>query len=249
MTARLHETRWDVVDGTRIRSLVAGARRPGVPDVVLVPGLGAPGYLLDAVAGIGSWTRCVVLDLPGFDHDGPDSCEPTVDGVAGAVAGWLRAAEAPVVLGGHSTGAQAALRAAVAAPDRVAALVLAGTTFDPPARRATTLAGRVARLLVSESPGELLAVGPAYARAGRHLLTLLRSGMADRPEDAIATIGCPVLLLRGRADPLCPAGWMAELADRARDAVRMTLPGGHNFVYGHAGATALTIARFVDRIG
>lgn len=246
MTGPPYEKRWDVVAGRRMRSLVAGARRPGVPDVVLVPGLGAPGYLLDAVAGIGAWTRCVLLDLPGFGHDGPDACEPTIAGVAQAVATWLTAVDAPVVLGGHSTGAQAALRAAVLAPERVSAVVLAGLTFDPAARRPATLLRRVARVLATETPGELRAVAPAYARGRRRLVSLLRSGMADRPEDVVGDVACPMLLLRGRADPVCPASWVDALARRAPDAVTMTLPGGHNFPYGHAGATALAVARFVE---
>jgi pimeloyl-ACP methyl ester carboxylesterase len=217
---------------------------------VLVPGLGAPGYLLDAVAAIGSWTRCSLLDLPGFGNAGPDACAADVESVAAAVVDRLAIMDRPVVLGGHSTGAQAALRAAAAAPDRVAALILAGITFEPAARRIGGLLTRVPRLLLHESPGELRAVLPAYVAGGRRGVGgLLRSGMADRPEDVLAHVRCPVLVLRGRYDPLCGAAWAHRLAGLARDGVVLTMPGAHNFPYGHAGATSLAVARFVEAVG
>jgi pimeloyl-ACP methyl ester carboxylesterase len=57
----------DHVGSREIRSLVAEPAQPGGPEVVIVPGLGAPGYLTRltrAVADLGA--RCTLLDLPGF---------------------------------------------------------------------------------------------------------------------------------------------------------------------------------------
>lgn len=106
------------------------------PHVVLVPGLGAPTYLrslADALSLRGA--RCSLLDIPGFGRRGPLVCEPTITGIGRAVAARLvDLDDERVVLFGHSTGGQAALRASVEAERRrpLAALVLAGTTVAPP---------------------------------------------------------------------------------------------------------------------
>jgi pimeloyl-ACP methyl ester carboxylesterase len=236
-----HRVREDDVDGRRVRSLEAG--RAGGEPVVLVPGLGAPGYLLDTLYGCSAGARAFLLDVPGFSHPPPWSCAPELSAVVRLVSAWLRTVcGQPVVLAGHSSGAQVALRVAATAPDSVARLVLTGPTF-PPALRTLPAAGRaLARTLTHESPGVVPTLLPYYWRAGpRALLRYIRSAQHDEPEQTIKSVDCPVTVLRGRHDALCPEDWAADLATAAPYGRLVTTPGAHTFPYSRGGLTAALI--------
>ena len=217
------DVRWQFVDGRPVRSLVTGV---GSPELVVVPGLGALGYLVPLVRTCAAWTRVHLLDLPGFGARTTARLPADLPAVSAALGAWLeQVPDVPVVLLGHSTGAQVALRAARAHPARVRRLVLAGATFPPPARRPATLLRRVLATLPSEQLGQVPAVLPYYARGRGRLVELLRSGLADEPSsDGLA----PPVVLRGEQDRLCPPAWAQHLA--AGGPV-VTLPGGHNAVW------------------
>ncbi|MGC7098142.1 alpha/beta fold hydrolase [Amycolatopsis lurida] len=240
-----HEVRWDEVEGRRVRTLCAGPAGAGRPPVVLVPGLGALGYLVDTLHGCSAWTRTTMLDVPGFGHRRPRPCAPVLEEVAELITGWLRAVcHRPVVLFGHSTGAQAALRAATAAPDLVTALVVAGPTFPPSLRSMGPLARAFGRNSKHEPAGLLPVTVPYYARGGpRALARYLRSAQDDRPEDSITSVTCPVTVVRGRRDAFCPAAWAGDLAESAPDGRLVTVPGAHTFPFGRGGLTASIVAR------
>ncbi|MGW0521698.1 alpha/beta fold hydrolase [Crossiella sp. NPDC003009] len=240
MTEQPWRERWDEVAGTRVRSLTAGERGPVV---VLVPGLGALGYLHDTLAGCGAWARAFLLDVPGFGERGPLACPAELGAVAGTVAAWLDVPGEPVVLVGHSTGAQAALRAAVDRPDRVRSLVLLGPTFPPEQRRLPGLFRGYLRSSRHEPLGLLPVTAPYYLRGGpRRIARFVRSAQRDRPEQLITRVGCPVLLARGEQDGFAPQDWLDRLAAAAPDAVSRTLPGAHAFPYGQGGLTSRLIA-------
>jgi pimeloyl-ACP methyl ester carboxylesterase len=220
---------WTTVGGRPVRSLAAGQRRAGVPPLVVVPGLGALGYLLPTVRACAGWTEVHLLDLPGFGH--PVTAQEPADlaSMATVTAGWLEQRRSPVQLFGHSTGAQAALRAALLAPGRVAHLALGGATFAPEQRSLPPLLAALARTLPHERPAELPAVLPYYLRGLRGGLgQLLRSALADRPEDLVGQVACPLTILRGEHDHLCPRPWAQRLRTRGR---LLELPGGHNFLW------------------
>jgi pimeloyl-ACP methyl ester carboxylesterase len=82
---------------------------------------------------------------------------------------------------------------------------------------------------------------PDYVRGGARLGQYLGSALRDRPEDHLAQVSGPVLLLRGRKDRLCPLPWAQRLVDGRPDAEVRTLPGSHNVPYTHPGAVALQI--------
>ena len=215
--------RWHLVGGRPVRSLVAGT---GAPALVVVPGLGALGYLVPAVHACAAWTQVHLLDLPGFGHRTTARLRADLPAVSAALGGWLDAVpDGPVVLLGHSTGAQAALHAAHERPERVRRLVLAGATFPPQARRPAPLLRRVLATLPAEQLGQLPAVLPYYARGRGRVVELLRSALADEPSSAGLA---PPLVLRGRRDRLSPPAWAGHLA--AGGPV-VELPGGHNAVW------------------
>ncbi len=224
-----------------LRARSAGTGRPGRPPVVLLPGLGAPGYLADTLHGCAAATRAHLLDVPGFGGPGPLACEPEIDAIAAAVASWL---DQPSVLFGHSTAAQAAVAVAVRRPDLVHALVLAGPTFPPELRRLGPLAAAFLADVVHESPSALPGTVPHYIRAGpRRLLRMIRSAQHDAPERAMPLLTCPVLVVRGRRDTLSPEPWARSLA-AAADGELVTVPGAHTFPARSGGATSALITEF-----
>ena len=227
-----------------VRTLVAGAPRPAVPELAVVPGLGALGYLLPAVRACAAWTRVHLLDVPGFGDRRTARLPADLASIAQTLRAWLEQA-APVVLVGHSTGAQAALRVAASDPHLVRGVVLAGVTFPPQARRPLPLLARVLRTLPHERPGELPAVLPYYLRGAARLPELLRTALADRPEDVVRAVSVPLLVLRGRHDHLCPQPWAEQLAARGALAV---VPGGHNAPYTQPVATSEALRRWTEAL-
>lgn len=229
--------RLDLVGGVTVRSLVAGPRDAGV-HVVLLPGLGALGYVLPTVRALAArGARCSLLDLPGFGSGRPRPAPATVVGVAEAAAAWIAALGTGrrLILAGHSTGAQAALLATLRLQDRAlpAALVLAGPTFAPSQRRLGKLAAVAPAAYRRDSPRELLVL-PDFLRAGPDLMSLLRSALADRPEEHVADLHVPLLITAGRHDAFAPRWWLERLvhaASRASGASCVRLPGSHNNPY------------------
>lgn len=236
------QTAWHDLPDRPVRSLTVGRPRADHAEVVVVPGLGALGYLLPLVDACGAWSRVHLLDLPGYGDRRTARCPSRLTDVAASVEQWLRhVPTAPVLLLGHSTGAQAALHAAVTVPELVSGLVLVGPTFPPEARTWWPLLGRAARTVVHERTGELPAVLPDYVRSRGRVLTLLRTALHDRPEDVAGRVPCPRLVLRGRHDHLATEAWTRSLGP-AR-----TLPGAHNVPFTHPDAVAAEVEPLAAR--
>lgn len=236
--------RLDQVGAATVRTLVTAAVLPSLssPHVVVVPGLGALGYLtrlLEHLSELGA--SSTLLDLPGFGSSRPLACAPTIPALSGLTASWLRQADPsrPIVLVGHSTGAQIALQAAcrlraeragvevgggLARGTGLAGLVLAGPTFTPDQRSWPRVVRAAATAFRRDLPTELRVVRD-YLRAGRATITMIRSAMADRPELAIGQLDGPVLLTAGEADSFAPEAWLNTLARAAGPAGR-TGPAG-----------------------
>ncbi|WP_189251788.1 alpha/beta fold hydrolase [Lentzea flava] len=236
--------RWHQVAGGQVRSLRAGRQHPDHPDVVLVPGLGALGYLVDTLAGCGAWARTHLLDVPGFGHRAARTCPAEVGAVADAVCRWVEeVVGAPVVLVGHSTGAQAALHVAAARPELVRSLVLLGPTFPPEQRAAKGLLRAYVRNSRREPAGLWPATVPDYLRGGPgEIARFIRSAQQDEPERIITEVGCPVLLARGEHDAFAPQPWVDRLADAAPDGRSRVVAGAHTFPFRRGGMTAQLIA-------
>jgi pimeloyl-ACP methyl ester carboxylesterase len=166
-----------------------------------------------------------------------------------ALAHWLQATERrDIVLVGHSTGAQAVLKTAQLIPELIRGLVVAGPTFDPEARTMPALLKRAVRTLPREVPAELPAVIPSYiASGGRPLLQLIRSAMADRPEDQVQQLTMPTVVITGRHDGFAPPAWAKHLAQLA-SAPYVILPGAHNGCFPHAQAADTALRTFADRL-
>jgi pimeloyl-ACP methyl ester carboxylesterase len=232
------------VAGWPVRALASGWLR-GRPEIVLVPGLGAPGYLAPWVRQSSRWTRATLLDLPGWRAGRARSCDPALDSIAATTGHWLEATDRHgVLLLGHSTGAQAVLRTALQMPDRVAGVVLAGPTFAPEVRTTPALLRRALATIAHETPDELMAVGPSYLHSGGlPLLRFLLSALPDRPEDLVPRLRVPVLVVTGERDGLAPPRWAHQLADLA-SAPCVVLPGAHNAPFPHPREADAAVQQF-----
>ena len=195
-------------------------------------------YLLPWLRLVASWTRVTVLELPGWRYGRARSCPPTVVGIGTAVGDWLQATgRRDVVLVGHSTGAQAVLRAAVGYRSLVAGVVLAGPTFTPAARTVSGLLRALAVTLPRERPGARRGAAelPAQWRAADAAAGPLGHGRSDggadrRASDAVA----------GADRPGRPAGrpGLGRLLAEIGSGSCAVLPGAHNFCYSHPAPAA-----------
>ena len=233
-------TLWTGIGQVQVKALDFSPNHagPAVGTVVLMPGLGLPRYTRPtAQALVRLGLRCVVLDVLASRLDRP-RVAPDVASLGQAAAGWVQATtlDGPLVLFGHSTGAQAALTAALHLQALVHSLsvVLAGPTFQPQHRTAGGLGRAAATAYRRDSPRELVVLRD-LARVRTDVLRIIRSAQRDRPEERIRALHAPLLLTAGEHDTLASLEWMQRLAAAsAGDSPRVvTLAGSHNNLWTH----------------
>lgn len=198
------------------------------PPLVLVHGLGVSGrYLVPVAEELARSRRVFLPDLPGFGRSAPPRDVLDVPGLRRALVAWLDSAgieRTPLLA--NSLGCQLVVDLAVAAPERVEALVLVGPTVDPAAR---SLARQALRL-VSTAPFETLPldalVVAEYASRPLRTLRTARLMLRDRIEDKLPLVRAPVLVVRGEHDRIAPRAWATEAARLAGGRLEV-LPGGH----------------------
>lgn len=219
--------------------------------LVLVPGVGlGPEAWRPTVAALGADRASTVVTLPGYGvrAEPDDDLSPTA--LAGRVVTELTSHEGVVLLG-HSSGCQVAAHAARAAPERLAGLVLIGPTTDPAAASWPRLTGRWLATARHEDPRQVPSLARQYTRTGvPTILRAMEAARRDRIERALADVDCPVLVLRGRHDRICPQAWAAALVRRTRRGSACTLDvGAHMLPLTHGAAVADRVERFVRLVG
>lgn len=236
---------WTWADGHRVHAFEALPVGTASGLVALLPGLGLPAYTrptAEALARRG--VRCAVLDLPGFGSRAPRTVSPGVEAIGQVAAAWVRSVawKGPLVLVGHSTGAQAALSAAVVLQDDRpnTALVMAGPTFAPSQRKLSDFL-RVTPLAYRRDSWRELCVVPQLARGRSDVAAVLRSGLRDRPECRVARLRLPLVVTAGRHDAYGRPGWLRDLAQAATQASHASwvlTPGSHNNLFTHGAEIA-----------
>lgn len=223
-----------------------GPAHPASAPVVAVPGLGlsveVPARTLRLLQPIVGST---VVALPGFGM--PRRTGTVTDPVALAARLLDIVPEAPVVLLGHSASCQIVVEAALRAPARVVGMILVGPTTDPRAAGWSRLAVRWLRTAVWERPEQVPVLARDYRRTGfLGMGRAMDAARRHRIDHALATVSCPVLVVRGRHDRIAPADWTAALAKCAPQGHAVTLPAGAHMVpITHPTALAARIRTFL----
>lgn len=234
-------------------------------------GVGEPGAPLLLIHGVGGvylhWPPHLrrlpgrpvyAIDLPGHGRSPGPGLDNIVDFVR-LIAAWVEALGVePFALGGHSLGSAIALSYALAQPQQVKALLLAGA--GPRLRVNPALLD----LLLSDPDAATaritqLSYGPGVGAARRETLlgylravdpTVLHRGFAAcNGFDATARLGeiaCPTLILAGADDRMTPPALADELhAGIATSTLRILTATGHMIPVEQPQATTDAFAAFI----
>ena len=225
------------VNGLALHTQVLGAGPPAAMLHGLLVGSLASWYF-GAAPRLARTHRVLLFDLRGHGRSAAAQTGYDVDTLSRDLEALLDEFDPrPALVVGHSYGALAALRFALRRPDRVARLALVEAPLPPSSLSEL-------REFLSRGPSDMAAALPAELRTaldkgGRRAAGLLRqlgglsqstllhdlAAEGDIPDDELARIACPTLLLYGDRSSLRPVG--ERLARVIPDARLEILPGGH----------------------
>ncbi|MFL6132073.1 MAG: alpha/beta fold hydrolase [Nocardioidaceae bacterium] len=231
--------------------------------LLLIPGIGLGREAWEpTLRHLGDRALAHVETLPGYGlrTDGDDDLRPAVlaerlrplldPRLAGETGDPSRG---PTVLVGHSASCQIVVHAARYWPDRVRGLVLIGPTTDPRASTWPRLAARWLATARHEDPRQVPALVKQYHRTGLDSMRrAMEAARHDRIEVTLRGTECPVLVLRGLHDRICPVSWSEELTGARAGAAwsgAVTLSrGGHMVPLTRGRLVADEIIRFLRRV-
>jgi 3-oxoadipate enol-lactonase len=201
---------------------------------------------------LGKDFRVLAPDLPGFGGTVGFASEPSIDGMAIAVAEFLDALSItePIALGGLSMGGYVALAFARRYPNRLRALILADTKAEPDdeigkANRdkmivfasehtAADVIEQMMPKMVSEETrrqlpeveAEVRRIASAQSVAG--IINAVKA-LRDRPDarPGLAAIPVPTLVLVGVEDAITPPSVARDLATATRATIEVVPGAGH----------------------
>jgi pimeloyl-ACP methyl ester carboxylesterase len=224
---------------------------PGTPDApvfVLVHGIGMSHRYFDRLHAVLAETSAVhSVDLPGFGRSPKPDHGVTIEQYADYLGELLPTlSESPVVLVGHSMGAQFVTETAVRHPALIAQLVLIGGVTDPTRGSALRQALALGRDTLKEPLTGTMIVLRDYLLCGpRWYLTTLRPMLTYRTDLRLRLVSAPTLVIRGLNDPVSRRDWGVRLAEQAPLGRLLELPGRHLVHFSAAAATAAGILAFV----
>jgi pimeloyl-ACP methyl ester carboxylesterase len=209
----------------------------------IIPGLGLDGRSWAPTLSHLRWPARVVA-LPAYGLPAGPDVDLSPAALAERAISCL-AAHRPVVLAGHSSGCQVAAHVAARAPHLVNRVVLVGPTTDPRAPGWRHLAQRWLRTAAHEDPRQVPDLVRQYAATGlRVMARAMDAARRDRIQDTLGAAECPVLVVRGPDDRICPEDWATSLGRTD------TLPeGGHMVPRTQGRDVAERIKRFVEDEG
>lgn len=196
---------------------------------VLLPGVGLSGRYLQRLARhLSADSEVWIVE---FASHTP--LPETVDKMAAAVGEWLAAHHPdPVVLIGHSFGAQVAAGVASQTVGRVGLLVLISPSMDAAARSFARQAARLLCDAVKEPLSLMLLAARDYVKNPRRAVLMLRAGLNSPLEQTLPRIPCAALVIRGARDRVVSAAWATRVAHLLPRGSLVTLPDtAHGLVY------------------
>ncbi len=124
-------------------------------------------------------------------------------------------------------------------------MILVGPTTDPRGRGWRQLTARWLRTAAHEDPRQVPDLVRQYAATGlRVMARTMDAARHDSIQDVLRAVHCPVLVLRGPHDRICPPDW-AESLGRTETLAR----GGHMVPRTQGQAVAQSLRRFVEDPG
>lgn len=227
---------------------------PGSPVFVLLHGVGLSHRSFSRLAAaLDAHGTVIAPDLPGFGQapgsgrrlgvgEMVDMLLPRVD-VETAASG----SASPLVILGHSFGVQVATELVRRRPDATRALVLVSPVVDPDAWSAAGQGRRLAVDMWAEPALTNVMVARDYTRGGplsfaAAVRSMLRYDTCNRVQD----LQVPVLVLRGKRDPIAPTSWVTRLSLAAEKGTSKVVSGAaHNLVHSHAGDVSRHVMNFL----
>lgn len=204
--------------------------------IVLVHGAPADGSswskLLETQADALSGYEVIAVDRLGYGRSMPANSASLAED-ARSIEPFLQPG---TILVGHSYGAPVALHAAAAYPERIGGVVLIAGATDPG---------------VPESRwAQLGDGGPLSESADRELLALADENAKLQP--MLPDIRCPVVIVHGDADPICPHDRTIDHLERTLSGTDVRIisihGGGHNVHRTHPHIIAREIARLSESL-
>ena len=188
------------------------------------------------------------IDLPGFGAAAKPDRQMPVAEYASVIASTLETlGSGPVVIVGHSMGAQFATELAVQRPELVSHVVLIGPVVDSARRSVLRQSLALGLDSLRESPSGNAIVFTDYVRCGlRWYLTELPVMMSYDLEARLAKVVHPVLVVRGSRDPVAARSWCLRLTTVAPNARFLEVPGKPHIV--QHGASAPLAAGILSHI-
>lgn len=187
----------------------------GVTPVVLVHGyLVSSRYMVPVAEVLAADFPVYAPDLPGFGRSGEPSSLLDINGLADALAAWMKVVGLQnAILVANSFGCQVAVAVASRHPELVHRLVLTGPIAEPARRHALVLCARTVldylrepiSLLLIELPN-ILSVGP------RRALYTFRLMLAYPIERWLPGLSMPTLVVRGTNDTIGSQHWVEQVA-------------------------------------
>lgn len=204
--------------------------------VVLVHGVGSSSRAYAKLAAhLVAHGEVHAVDLPGFGASPHLRRDVTVPEHASAVARYVREhvldlGLPPPVVVGHSMGAQVVGQLLADHPGVATAGVLVGPTAEPGTRTIPRQAIRLAVDAVGEPPRTVgvLVVDALVRCSVPYYLGQLRHVVGHRLEDVLPRTTAPVIVVRGKRDPVAPSHWVEALAAAAPSGRHRTVRGRHH---------------------
>jgi pimeloyl-ACP methyl ester carboxylesterase len=246
------------VNGLALHTQVLGVGQ--APPAAMLHGLlvgSLTSWYFGAAPRLARTHRVLMFDLRGHGRSAPASDGYDVETLSRDLEALLDDFDPrPVMLVGHSYGALAALRFTLRRPDRVAKLALVEAPL-PPASLAelkefiARTPGQMADSLPEELRTALASGGRRAAGLMRQLGALSQSSLlhdlaaeTDIPDEVLAQIQCPTLLLYGHSSSCLPVG--ERLARTIPDARLEILLGGHFLPSEAPGQVSEALVRFAN---
>ncbi|MDR7234745.1 alpha/beta hydrolase [Agrococcus sp. BE272] len=206
--------------------------RPGPREaIVLVHGIGMSQRAMHRLhRTLRPGALVLSIDMPGHAGLPVPRREVDVLEMAGALGALLaRLGLPPVVLVGHSMGAQWAVELAVQRPELVSRVVAIAPVVDAARRSVREQLVALLADAVREPPSLVEIACTDYLRCGvAWYAAQLRQTLAYPIERRLPVLRRPLLIVRGAHDTVAGEAWCRALRDAAPDAALVRIPGHHH---------------------